>query len=96
MERSAMSRRLLIILMIGPILMIAFLSVWQRNGMIQVGYETEGLKKERAILLRQRKNLLAEVSRLSSIERIEQLALKAIQMKNPDPGQRIYVSLQEQ
>ncbi len=90
-----MPRLLLIILLIAPMLLIAFLAVWQRNGMIQLGYETEILQKERTVLLRHQKNLIAEISRLSSIERIERLALEEIQMKSAEPGQRVYISLRE-
>lgn len=91
-----MPRLLLVLLLIAPMILIAFLAIWQRNGMIQLGYETENLQKERTTLLRQQKNLVAEISRLSSVERIEQLALKEIQMKRATPEQRIYVSLKPQ
>jgi len=87
-----MPRLLLVVSLITPMLLIAFLSVWQRNGIIQLGYETESLQKERTTLLRRQKDLLVEISRLSSIERIEQLALGEIQMRLPTPEQRVYVS----
>lgn len=87
-----MPRLLLVILLMTPMLLIPFLAVWQRNAIIQLGYETEALQNERAALLRRQKDLLANISRLSSIERIEQLALEEIQMKQPTPEQRIYVS----
>ncbi len=90
-----MPRLLLVVLLITPMLLVAFLAVWQRNGMIHLGYETESLQKERTVLLRRQKDLLAEISRLSSIERIEQLALEEIRMRLPTPEQRVYVSLEK-
>jgi len=92
----SMPRFLLVFFLITPMLLFAFLSIWQRNGMIQLGYETQTLQNDRTDLLRQRKDLFAEISRLSSIERIEQLALEEIQMKNATPEQRVYVSLKSQ
>ncbi len=92
----SMPRLLFIVLLIAPMVLLAFLAIWQRNGMIQLGYETEALQKDRTDLLRQQKDLFAKISRLSSIERIEHLALEEIQMKSAAPGQRIYVSLKPQ
>ncbi len=91
-----MPRIRLVILLIVPMILTAFFAVWQRNEMIQIGYETEALQQKKTKLLRRQKELIAEISSLSAAERIERIALERLQMKSADPGQRIYVAAEIQ
>lgn len=90
-----MSRVLLTFLLIVPMVSTAFLAVWQRNQMIQVGYETAFLQNKKTLLLRARKELIAELASLSTAERIAQIALEQLQMKPPADWQRVYVAVNE-
>lgn len=85
---------LLLLIFIGPIVITSFLSVWQRNEMIRIGYETETLQKQKRALLRHQKELLAEVERLSALDRIEQIALGQLGMKASQPEQRVFIAAQ--
>lgn len=84
--------RLIFVAMGGSILMLAFLSLWQRNQMIYIGYEIEQLKEEKAALLRVQKELLVEAESLSAMERIERIAVEQLAMKPNVSKQRIYVN----
>ncbi|MFQ5596537.1 MAG: cell division protein FtsL [Nitrospiria bacterium] len=88
-----MSRTFLMFVLIVPMLVFAFLAVWQRDEIIRIGYRTETLQEKKRALLRVRKDLVAELSFLSTAERIEQIAREQLQMKPPDPSQRIYISM---
>ncbi len=83
--------RLLLIALGGGILFLAFLSLWQRNKMVHIGYEIESLQKQKKELVRIRKELLAEAETLSAVDRIERIAVKQLGMKVPRPQQRVYV-----
>ncbi|MFQ5779568.1 MAG: cell division protein FtsL [Nitrospiria bacterium] len=85
-----MSRILMVALGAG-ILVLAFLSLWQRNQMIHIGYEIERLQQEKEEMRLIRKDLLAEVETLSAVERIEQIATEQLGMKPADSRQRIYI-----
>lgn len=63
--------------------------------MIQMGYETESLQGKKKVLLRRKKELIAEIASLSAVERIEEIALEQLQMKSPDSGQRVIIALRE-
>lgn len=82
------------LILITPIIVVSFLSVWQRNDIIRIGYKTEVLQKEKHALLRHRKELLVQVERLSALDRIEQIALTELGMKHADPEQRVYITAQ--
>lgn len=89
-----MTRFTLALILITPIVIVSFLSVWQRNEIIRIGYKTEILKKEKHALLRHRKELLVQVERLNALDRIEQIALTELGMKHADPEQRVYITAQ--
>jgi len=91
-----MRRMTLLLLLIVPMVLTAFFAVWQRNAMIQIGYETEALQQQKHRLLRHQKELIAEIASLSAAERIERIALEKLHMKSPAPGQRVYVASREQ
>ncbi len=82
------------LILITPIVLVSFLSVWQRNDIIKIGYETEILQKEKHALLRHRKELRVQVERLSALDRIEQIALTELGMKHAEPEQRVYITAQ--
>ncbi|VAX26186.1 hypothetical protein MNBD_NITROSPIRAE01-1188 [hydrothermal vent metagenome] len=82
------------LILIIPIVIVSFLSVWQRNDMIKIGYKTEILQKEKHALLRHRKELRVHVERLSALDRIEQIALNELGMKHAEPEQRVYITAQ--
>jgi len=86
---------LLILALGGAILILAFLSLWQRNQMIYIGYEIEQLKEEREALLRAQKELLVEAESLSAVERIERIAVEQLAMKPSLSQQRIYINAQD-
>jgi len=89
-----MSKFSLALILILPIVTVSFLSVWQRNDMIKIGYETEVLQQKKHALLRHRKELQVQVERLSALDRIEQIALTELGMKHADPEQRVYITAQ--
>ncbi len=89
-----MGKITLAFILITPIVVVAFLSVWQRNDIIKIGYKTEILQKEKHALLRHRKELLVQVERLSALDRIEQIALNELGMTHAEPEQRVYITAQ--
>lgn len=76
------------------ILSLVFLSLWQRNQMIHIGYEIERLHQEKADLGRIHKELMVEVESLTSLERIEQIATRQLKMVPALPQQQIPVYIQ--
>lgn len=91
MLKNSMSRSLITLLMIAPIVALAFLSVWQRNEIIQVGYEIGTLQKERKRLRQAQRELRAEVENLTAVERIEQIASNQLGMEPPKPEQIVFL-----
>ncbi len=59
--------------------------------MIRIGYETEVFKQKKKVLLRDQKDLLVQVERLSTLDRIEKIAIEELGMKQPEPEERIYI-----
>lgn len=86
--------RLLFLALGGAILILAFLSLWQRNQMIYIGYEIEQLKEEKEALVRVQKELLVEAESLSAMQRIEQIAVEQLAMKPGGSRQRVHVTTQ--
>ncbi len=77
--------------LVGAILFIVFFSVRQRHEMIRVGYEIEGLNKEKAALMHLHKELLVEAESLNAMERIDKIATEQLQMIPALPQQRVYL-----
>jgi|SRR5579884_535281 len=83
--------RFVFLLLVGAILFFAFLSLWQRNQMIHLGYEIEQLHQQKAELRRIHQALLVEAESLSAIERVEQIAARQLKMSPALPEQRVYI-----
>lgn len=83
--------RLVFLILGGAILLLAFLSLWQRNQMIHLGYEIEQLHQQRAELQRVHRALMIEAESLRSIERVEQIAVQQLKMSPALPQQRVYL-----
>ena len=77
------------------VILFAFISIWQRDEIIRIGYQTEALQRERARLTAARTELAVEVERLSRVERIERIATDRLGMRRPRPDQRIYLAPQD-
>jgi len=83
--------RLVLMILGGGILVLVFLSLWQRNQMVRIGYEIERLQVQKKELVRIRKELFAEAEILSAMDRVEEIAIEKFGMKVPNPQQRVYV-----
>ena len=70
---------------------LLLLDIGQRIHMINLGYEIEQLSRTHRDIERRHKELLIERETLSSLDRIEQIAVKQLGMKQPDYGQFINV-----
>ena len=75
----------------GVVLFLAFLSLWQRNKMIHIGYEIERFHQQKIELLRVQKELWVEVESLNALERIERIAADQLKMTRALPEQRVYL-----
>ncbi len=78
------------LIIIVMVMSIFITYVWQRVMIVEIGYNIEGLRKEKAELSRRNAELLTEVSSLSSLKRIEKIAAD-IGMKRPEKGSVIAV-----
>ena len=79
-------------LIIVVMLMFVFITyVWQRVMIVEVGYNIERLRKEKAEFSRRNAELLTEVASLSSLKRIEKIAAADLGMKRPENGSLIVV-----
>lgn len=65
--------------------------VVQRANVMKLGYEVEGLKKEKKNLEQIHTSLLIERAALASTERIEKIATSYLGMKNPANDQIVLV-----
>lgn len=82
-------RRLICIgLLVGGLLL---LDIGQRIHMITLGYEIEQLKKNHQDFQRVHKELLIERETLSSLDRVERIAIQTLGMRRPLAGQIIEV-----
>ena len=79
---------LLLTLIVGT----ASLSVWLRNEIIRIGYETEAFQQKKKQLLQHQKELIVQIEQLRSLERIEEIALRKLGMKQPDADQQVYIA----
>lgn len=83
-----MRQWLLIVLVVAGLLL---LDVGQRIHMINLGYEIEQLIGKHRDLQKIHKELLVERETLSSLNRIEPIAVQQLGMRRPEPGQVIQV-----
>jgi len=79
---------ILIGLLVGGLLL---LDIGQRIHMITLGYEIEQLKKNHQDFERAHKELLIERETLSSLDRVERIAIQTLGMIRPEAGQIIEV-----
>lgn len=75
--------------LLGVCLVLVF--VWERADMVRVGYQIERLKRDKAVLERQRDELRVRFSSLSASNRIAKLATEQLGMSLPRQGQVILV-----
>lgn len=85
------SRGFQAMIIVGLLLFVAITYVWQRVMIVELGYEIERLRQERTELTRKNAELLTEVSSLTSLTRIEKIALSNLNMKRPEKGAVIIV-----
>lgn len=69
----------------------AVVYVWQSVNVIRLGYDVEGLKKEKTRLVKMNDMLKIEVATLTSPERIERIATARLGMKTPEDSQVVLV-----
>jgi cell division protein FtsL len=70
---------------------LLLLDIQQRVHMITLGYEIEQLKKKEHELQKAHKELLIEHEALSSLDRIERIAVRDLGMIRPESGQVVHV-----
>lgn len=81
----------------GTFLLVLFLSafalvyVWQRVQVIRLGYEIEGLKRQKEDLVKTNRGLQIEAATLTSPDRIETIAARDMGMKTPAENQIVMV-----
>lgn len=68
-----------------------FLYLWQHMVMVDLGYRIETAREKLSRVSHQRDELLLEVSRLSSLNRIERIASTRLSMRAPKPDQLVRV-----
>ena len=84
-KKAAAGRRYLrqAMSLLAVIVLVALFLVWARIQVIQLGYEVSRLRKEVRDLAQHRDLLKAEVARLKSPERLEEIAISRFGMRLP-------------
>ncbi|MBI3988817.1 MAG: cell division protein FtsL [candidate division NC10 bacterium] len=65
--------------------------VWQHVQAVQLGYEIEQLKQERAAFVERERELTLEIARLKSPKRVEEIARDRLGFITPAPDQIVIV-----
>ena len=73
------------------LLLLPFLSLWQRARMTRLGYEIQEMQHHKKKLMKLNKELLIEVESLNALDRIEEKAMTQLLMRPAGPGERIYI-----
>ncbi|MDH4100117.1 MAG: cell division protein FtsL [Nitrospirota bacterium] len=73
------------------VLAVVLFYIWQRVQVVKLGYQIEKYKIEKVELVRKNKELLIEVSSLTSPDRIERLASHRVGLSAPDREQIVIV-----
>jgi cell division protein FtsL len=81
--------------LVFTIVVISFLSLWQRARMTQVGYEIQAMQLQKERLMKIHKQLLVEVESVSALDRIEEMATRQLLMIPALPTTRIYIKDRE-
>lgn len=66
------------------VIMSFLLVVWQRTQVLRLGYQLERMEATKKELVKENKGLLLEVSSLTSLDRIENIATSHLGFKTPD------------
>ena len=91
-SRRATSRVLAVIfIMMG----LAFLFVWSRSEVVQMGYRISEVRKQQEKLLSQKSQLELERASLRDPRRIEEIATRRLGMHLPKPSERIILRQEE-
>lgn len=85
-SRYATSRILLVILVAMG---LAFLFVWSRSEVVQMGYRISEVRREQDKFLSEKSQLELERASLRDPRRIEQIATQRLGMRLPKPHERI-------
>jgi len=72
-------------------LCLVFVFVWERVDVVRIGYHIERLKRDKAVLERQRDELRVKFSALSASDRVAKLATEKLGMSLPQQGQVVVV-----
>ena len=78
---------------IGIVAASALALVWPHLEMVKIGYKVARLKKERDVLVQERRELRVEIAALRQLDRIEAIARKELGMVFPRPDQIVYVKV---
>ncbi len=74
------------------VVVLLIVATWQRNQIIHLGYETEQMARSQEEALQIHRWLQVEAESLSAVKRIEQVAMRQLQMKSGQPQERIYMT----
>jgi cell division protein FtsL len=72
-------------------LVMGLLLLWERNTLLRLGLEIQQLQRAEKAQLQAHRELLIEISSLSSYRRIEEIASTQMGMIRPDPQQVVMV-----
>lgn len=87
--RNRHIRRMIILLSVAAVLALSF--VWTRVRVIQLGYEVTRLHKEVVDLEQKRAEIVADVARLKSPDRLEKVAQELFGMRLPRGNEIVFV-----
>jgi cell division protein FtsL len=79
------------ILIGAAVIGVILLDIWQHVHIVTMGYEVEQARQKQKELQQIHKQLLVEVETLSSLDRIEQIAVARLGMARPREGQIVLV-----
>jgi len=74
-----------------PPMLVLFAAIWANLETVRVGYQLERLEAQREVLVRRRRNLLAEKAAVSSLSRVEEIARTKLGLAPPRLTQVIQV-----
>ena len=83
--------RLLLWAQAAAMVTLAIFATWQHHQVIRLGYEMEQMARSRQEAMRAHRRLQVEVESLNAVERIEQVAMRQLQMKPGRSNERIYI-----
>jgi len=73
------------------IILLAFVSLWQRTRMTHLGYEIQTMQTQKRQMLKVHKNLLIEFESVSALDKIEKVAIFKLSMISASPTTRVYL-----